>query len=126
MKYIKRFENKYTFLYNIYQSGTFSQHDDNIDDLISQVIFLKEKNIEYYVIKTNEPVIHFRIFCFPKNDNEEYILFNNKNFFKFIDYGTRKMKSHQDYKDYFKNKSLKVDITKENIDMIYQVNKYNL
>lgn len=125
MKYIKNFENKYTILYNIYQSGTFSQYDNNIDDLISNVNFLKEKNIEYYVIQINEPVIYFKIFCFPKNDNEEYFLFKN-DFFKFMNYGTREMKSQQDYKEYLANKSLKIDITKDNIDMIYNANKYNL
>lgn len=126
-KYSKRFENQYTESYNIYESGSYSQNDDNIDNLIDDIKTLIDENIEYYVIKMNfESIIYFKIICFPDTYDKDHFLFNSNKYSILIDYSSTKRINIEQYREHFKEKSLKVEITKEYIDMIYQTDKYNL
>jgi len=125
MKHLKRFEDtSYSHNSLAYQSLTFSEHDGNILDLFTNIKILKKEKIEYEIYKHDNPVIYFKIFAFPRNLKQYYFL--NNNTYKFSRY--HYIKKIKDIKKHLEEigEKLNKNITKEDIDVIYKMQKYNL
>jgi len=129
MKHIKKFEqtenDSRLDKLGYYDSQTFSEHDDNIDDIFLNINLLKKENIKFFIYKFihNNSIIYFKIFAFPKNEEEIKSVLKCNKFSN-----TLMQRSIEDVENQLSKfaEKLNDNITKEDIDLIYQIQKYNL
>lgn len=134
MKYIKQFEKYDEPIYNCYASSTYSNHDNNINNLFEVIGELEKLNINYDVSLVGSPIIYFNIFAFPNNSEEEIILKNFKKYnsrFHVLNVAYDTTISIEKIKQMINSNTQRKkiehdDITQDYIDMIYQTNKFNI
>jgi len=121
-------------LFYIYESGTFSKNDNNIKNLLILINKLKDNDIYFELyMRMHKTIIYFTVYVLPKNEIEESIFSTDiYNFHHLSGVNTfylnkqRMIEINKKYNDIGFKKIENDDITEDYIEMLYNLDKFNI